>query len=521
MSNHVRFGSVCSGIEAASNAWEPLGWEPTWFSEIEPFPSALLAHYWPGVKNLGDMAEIHHGIDSETIEPPEVLVGGTPCQAFSVAGLRQSLEDARGQLTLHFVGLANAIDRARERKGLPPCIIVWENVPGVLNTPDNAFGCFLGALAGEAAALVPPGGRWTNAGVVAGPSRTIAWRVLDAQYFGVAQRRRRVFLVASARNDFDPAAVLFESEGLRRDSAPSRETGEGSSGSPASGATFRCGGIGSYGPSGGVSATLLKSGQELGPGCEALFVPDLSPTILSGSTSPKAHGKVNGTDRGALVGLCATGDVFHTLRAEGFDASEDGTVKCAGGKPGQGYPAALVGMQVRRLTPVECERLQGFPDSYTQIPWPIAGQDVGNHACQKQIVRATIRTPQGRYYIATNNTLVHAPEGCPRAGMPTGDGYDLCRDVCQQRGHAEVNVLRLAGKKAKGSTLYVEGHTYLCDECKEAAQRAGVAEIVLGPPPGEDCPDGPRYKALGNSMCVKVMHWVGTRIAQHLQDVEK
>ncbi len=220
----MKYGSVCSGIEAASKAWEPLGWKPAWFSEIEPFPSAVLAHHWPEVTNLGDMTKIADAVRAGEVEAPDVLVGGTPCQAFSIAGLREGLSDHRGQLTLSYVELANAIDAKRRERGEPEAIIVWENVPGVLSSKDNAFGCFLAGLAGESSELQPAGGKWTHAGCVSGPQRVIAWRVLDAQFFGVAQRRRRVFVVASARKGFDPAAVLFELDSVRRDSAPCRET---------------------------------------------------------------------------------------------------------------------------------------------------------------------------------------------------------------------------------------------------------------------------------------------------------
>lgn len=222
----MKFGSVCSGIEAASVAWHPLGWKAAWLSEIEPFPSAVLAHHYPDVPNLGDMTALPERILSGEVEAPDLFCGGTPCQAFSMAGLRNSLDDARGNLSLVFCEIANAIDKVRSVRGLDQSIVFWENVPGVLSTKDNAFGCFLGALAGEDEALVPSGGRWTNAGFIDGPQRAVAWRVLDAQYFGVAQRRRRVFVVASARADFDPAAVLFEFDGVRRDTAPSRETGQ-------------------------------------------------------------------------------------------------------------------------------------------------------------------------------------------------------------------------------------------------------------------------------------------------------
>lgn len=219
----MQFGSVCSGIEAASVAFAPLGWRAAWLAEIEPFPCAVLAYHYPQVPNLGDMTTIARRVLTGEVSAPDVLCGGTPCQAFSVAGLRQSLADERGNLSLKFVELADAIDHVRVGRGEDECIVFWENVPGVLSTKDNAFGCFLGGLAGEDGPLEPPGGKWANAGAVYGPKRAVAWRVLDAQYFGVAQRRRRVFVVASARKGFDPASVLFEWDGVRRDTAPSRE----------------------------------------------------------------------------------------------------------------------------------------------------------------------------------------------------------------------------------------------------------------------------------------------------------
>jgi DNA (cytosine-5)-methyltransferase 1 len=224
MNGKIRFGSVCSGIEAASVAWHPLGWEAAWLSEIEPFPCAVLKHHYPQVPNLGDMTLLPNRIASGEVEAPDVFCGGTPCQAFSVAGLRHSLDDSRGNLSLIFCEIANAIDNIRLIQQSNPAIIFWENVPGVLNTKDNAFGCFLAGLAGESDALIPSGGRWTDAGFIDGPKRAVAWRVLDAQYFGLAQRRKRVFVIASARDDFDPAEVLFEFDGVRRDIAPSRET---------------------------------------------------------------------------------------------------------------------------------------------------------------------------------------------------------------------------------------------------------------------------------------------------------
>lgn len=300
MNRPIKFGSVCSGIEAASVAWLPLGWRAAWLSEIEPFPSAVLAHHYPDVPNLGDMTALPERIAAGEVEAPDVFCGGTPCQAFSVAGLRKSLDDARGNLSLTFCEIANAIDSVRSVRGEPPVIVFWENVPGVLNTRDNAFGSFLAGLAGESESLEPPRGKWTNAGAVFGPQRAVAWRVLDAQYFGVAQRRRRVFVVASARKGFDPAAVLFEWDGVRRDSAPSREARQTAPTIPARstaggglGTDFDCDG-------GTICVATGQAGAEIGAEIGA----DMAPTLNCNHEAPY---------------------VAHSLRGEGFDASEDGT----------------------------------------------------------------------------------------------------------------------------------------------------------------------------------------------------
>jgi DNA (cytosine-5)-methyltransferase 1 len=199
---------------------------PAWFAEIEPFPSAVLAHHYPNVQNLGDMTKLAALMLSGKIKAPAVLVGGTPCQAFSVAGMRQGLLDPRGALTIKYVELADAVDHVRTARGDDECVVVWENVPGVLSDKQNAYGCFLGALAGEDCELQPSGKRWTDAGCVYGPKRTVAWRILDAQCFGLVQRRRRVFVVASARRGFDPLEVLFEREGARRDTRHAEATGK-------------------------------------------------------------------------------------------------------------------------------------------------------------------------------------------------------------------------------------------------------------------------------------------------------
>ncbi|EPE4767392.1 TPA: phage N-6-adenine-methyltransferase [Escherichia coli] len=380
----MKYGSVCSGIEAASVAWESLGWQPAWFAEIEPFPAAVLAHHWPQVKNLGDMTKIAAGVLADQIEAPDVLVGGTPCQAFSVAGLRNGLADERGQLTLSYVELANAIDDKRCQRGERESIIVWENVPGVLNSKDNAFGCFLAGLAGESSALQPPGGKWTLAGCVRGPARNIAWRVLDAQFFGVAQRRRRVFVIASARDDIDPAKILFESDGVRRDTPPRRESQTAVAALTAHG-VGACGADDNQAQAGHlipeISAYRMTAFGEYADDETASTVKardykdatDLAVMTVHGTQDPDvnielAHtlGRNNGQENACIAfsykdhGQDAGYEIAPTLRAGNCDTGRGNS-----GQP----PAVAKAMLVRRLTPRECERLQGFPDDHTKIPW--------------------------------------------------------------------------------------------------------------------------------------------------------
>ena len=401
----LSFGSVCSGIEAASVAWEPLGWRASWFAEIEPFPSAVLAYHWPQVINLGDMTKIRERVSSGKVSAPDVLVGGTPCQAFSVAGARKSLSDDRGQLTLEYVRLLNEIDAARSIRGEQPAIAVWENVPGVLNTKDNAFGCLLGAIAGEECELQPSGKKWGNAGCVFGPQRAVAWRVLDAQYFGVAQRRRRVFVVSSAREGFNPAEVLFEFDGVRRDSAPCRSAWQEAAAS-AGNSTESAGGTISGKQ---VFPTLQASmGSKLWLGNQEAFSGDYF--VVHGTQDPltqdnqafplgRNHGQENvvfgipgnwigrkpenggnATEPMMNIAPCQTKTDKHAVAIgilgglhpnAAVDENLCPTITQAMGMGGGHVPVTngLSTGMVRRLTPVECERLQGFPDNHTQIPY--------------------------------------------------------------------------------------------------------------------------------------------------------
>ncbi|WP_176556554.1 Dam family site-specific DNA-(adenine-N6)-methyltransferase [Leclercia adecarboxylata] len=366
--HQLSYGSVCSGIEAASVAWETLGLNPAWFAEIEKFPSAVLAHHWPHITNLGDMTKIAAAIRAGKVEAPDILVGGTPCQAFSIAGLRKGLSDARGQLTLAFVELANAIDDVRKAAGKPPCIIVWENVPGVLTSQDNAFGNFIAGLAGADEAIEPgsrpkPGKnskfwrwrkstgqhapKWANAGGAYGQQRAVAWRILNAQHFGVAQRRRRCFVIASSRKGFDPLKILAEFDGVRRDITPRSQPGE-------------------------IASTLTKNGVGV--------VGADDNQAQAGHLIPAAYG--GGNTAGAInVSTTLTTSNqridFDTETLITFPAHMSGTQFQSGnGKASQTIqahnPTAVCmtdSLMVRRLMPLECERLQGFPESHTDIPY--------------------------------------------------------------------------------------------------------------------------------------------------------
>ena len=214
---HMIYGSVCSGIEAVTVAWESLDFRPAWFAEIDPFCSALLAHRYPDVENLGDFTAIQ-----DIRSPIDILAGGTPCQSFSIAGRRGGLEDARGNLALVFRRLVGR---------LRPRWVVWENVPGVLSSMADGTLAILGALAELGYGF--------------------AWRVLDAQFLGVPQRRRRVFVVGHL-GDWRPAvAVLLEPEGLCRHPAPRRQARDNFPGDPACGAEV--------GPSGGRFTDLAPT----------------------------------------------------------------------------------------------------------------------------------------------------------------------------------------------------------------------------------------------------------------------
>ncbi|MDO9334915.1 MAG: DNA cytosine methyltransferase [Caulobacter sp.] len=386
----MRYGSVCSGIEAASAAWHPLGWRASFLSEIEAFPRAVLSHHYPEVPLHGDFTTIQAG----EYDPIDLLVGGTPCQSFSVAGLRGGLDDERGNLALEYLRLA---DRLRPRW------LVWENVPGVLSSDGGRdFGSILGGL------------------VELGYG--FAYRVLDAQFFGVAQRRRRVFVVGYLGDWRRAAAVLFERHGLQGHPAPRRETGKAaptipsrSSGGGGLGTDFDCDG-GLIASTGDVSHCLNAGGmgrQDFETetlvtsfalrGREGGAMPELGGTVANALRTPaggasvpmvafnitpsnsnkdynarqseRAQAVTAGGNRPSARGgdlvvpllEIGKGTTSRGVGPNGSGLGQDGdpmfTLQ-AGAQHGVGLTSA-----VRRLTPRECERLQGFKDDYTLIPW--------------------------------------------------------------------------------------------------------------------------------------------------------
>ncbi len=341
------YGSVCSGIEAATVAWHPLGWKPAFFSEIEKFPREVLKHHYPNMPLHGDFTTIQKG-DYEQIE---LLVGGTPCQSFSVAGLRAGLDDPRGNLMLEFGALAHR---------LQPKWLLWENVPGVLSSNGGRdFGSFL-AMLGEL-------------------GYGFAYRVLDAQYFGVPQRRRRVFVVGCLGDWRSAAAVLFEQHSLQGHPAPSREKRQEVT-EIAGTLAANCGGLNR--PAGNaneldfciatsnqVANCLTTKSNMRNNGTDEDFVT----YALAGNTigrQPENGGNGNGYDESGVSYTLTKTDV-HAVAFNAQGSSRQGDSVSEHISPTldkSKTPAVMDKMQVRRLMPIECERLQGFSDEFTNIP---------------------------------------------------------------------------------------------------------------------------------------------------------
>lgn len=316
-----RYATLCSGVEAVSLAWEPLGMSPVFFCDNAGFPTRFLAERFPQVPNLGDML-VARG------EPwrgkVDVLWASFPCQDFSEAGKRRGVAGARGALTLAGVELVDAID---------PPVFCFENVKGLLSDGKNAFGQFLGRLAGEDVALVPPGGGWTHSGYVLGPKRKIAWRLLDAQYFGLPQQRERLFLVACPSDGADPRRILFEP-----------------------------------GPVPDIADERARSRQDAGRAATGM------PLATAIAIRGRKHDgvEIQQIEEGGVVSYCLRASQGGSDKAMVFVCDAD--------------PRNDV---VRLLTPVECERCQGMPDDWTLIDG--ASDSVRYHAIGNSLPVPVVR----------------------------------------------------------------------------------------------------------------------------------
>lgn len=545
----MKFLSVCSGIEAASVAWKPLGWEAVGFSEIEPFPCAVLAHHYPDVPNHGSLLDWKDWIND--VPEFDVLAGGTPCQGFSVAGRRGGLDDPRSQLAFDFLGIA----RSRQ-----PRWVFWENVPGVLSSDGGRdFGAFLGEL-GKC-------------------GYGFAYRVLDAQYFGLAQRRKRVFVVGYLGDWRPAAAVLLEPESLRGDSPPSREAGEGTADSVAPSLRGSGPGCARTGDSRGQDPVIAFAWQS-GLGVSAS---DLCPTQIRGQHHAVAH----------------------SLRAEGHDASEDGTGRgvplvtgpltnasghAAGSATtqdafsGQLLPVAMnlrgrdggampeldatsnKGMMALGETNASTQEadagtlLHGVREALGAEAFAEWGLGILDSLQRPEVLRQALHGLSIRQAAFSKSWVVYCTlsrsedlpagamqslreakgSGCPPQGwgppeqlarelgaylsklsQPGAQAERLMRDLWQaseglgilrQALSAVQEIRRPAHVQAQSARSTLAVRRLTVEECEFL--QGFPRGYTLVPHRGKPAADGPRYKALGNSWAVPVVRWIGARMNQ-------
>jgi DNA (cytosine-5)-methyltransferase 1 len=284
----ITVGSVCSGIEAASVAFSEQSYKFNWFSEIAEEPSKILQVTYPHIPNLGDMCGIPNLISSKSIDAPDFICGGTPCQAFSLAGWKRGLDDDRGNLTLKFVDIIDTNDSIRLKDGKPRTVMLWENVEGVLKDKTNPFGCFLSSLLGNSQEIKKV--KWPSSGVIHGTERNIAWRVLDAKFFGLPQQRKRLYVMAGGK-DFFPENILF----------------------------------------------------------------DKFPSVVIDYKKENLQFSKNGHQIEVFRGYTDCIYSAYGTKWNGNAAAYNGSLY------------VVQNEKIRRLTPLECERLMGFPDDYTKI----------------------------------------------------------------------------------------------------------------------------------------------------------
>jgi DNA (cytosine-5)-methyltransferase 1 len=498
----MKYSSVCSGIEAATVAWHPLGWEPQWFSEIEAFPSSVLKHHYPETPNYGDMTNFKEWSN----EPIDLFVGGTPCQSFSVAGLRKGMDDPRGNLALTYLAIA---DKYRPRW------LVWENVPGVLSSNGGRdFGAFLGAL-GQL-------------------GYGFAYRVLDAQYFGVAQRRRRVFVVGYLGDWRRAAAVLFERESLSGHPAPIREARQGSAGRPARGTGSGKPTFGTLMANAGTKLWLgnqealsgdyhvlepvafgWQNSASQGDSVSEHFTPTLdkskTPAVLT-TSSDTLYGQ--GIRHGDLYARTQKNDSRSPLPALRAEVGEETFTQWGLGildslQPAPVLQSLLHGSRVRytplsRCWPVHCalsraedraaRAVQSVQDAQRQRCAP-SGRQLSKQLARELGSYLSELSQPGAQTARLVHDLWQASEGFGVLREALSAFQEVGRPNAHetQSAHAAVAVRRLTVSECEFLQGFPRNYT-------------------LAPHRGKPAADGPRYKALGNSMAVPVMRWIGERI---------
>jgi DNA (cytosine-5)-methyltransferase 1 len=545
----VKYLSVCSGIEAATVAWHGLGWTPVAFSEIEAFPAAVLAHHYPTVPNLGDLTKYREWPEELLVEV-DLLVGGTPCQAFSVAGKRQSLDDERGNLSLIYVNLYHHINEVRKRHGRPPAIALWENVPGVLSTKDNAFGCFIGGLLGCDEAPQTESGKWDKAGFLSSETVRVGYRVLDAQYFGVAQRRRRVFLAAvpcELVERFGERACPSEILSLRESvlgNPPTRGAAwEGASRATAAGLTSSGRGVERPGESRGQDDVVIagavappiagcsNGGGPNGPGRTA----DDAESLVIWSASDQANAErlvdqagtlnCNMGQRGGWIaghpdpayaisaGNQSKGGVFGSGRD-----SQDTFVTCF--HPTQDPISSTDGSTaVPAVAFTKAKRAQSATDDESWVPGDVAPTQ--NQFDQGDTRATTVVAFTHSGYSNQPAWITGSRTDCiSSAGHSDGSHQGIGVVAFRENQRAEVEYVDPPHALASGGGKPGQGYcgVQLGMQVRRLTPKecsflqgfpADYLDITFRKKPAAD---GPKYRALGNSMAVPCMWWLGYRI---------
>lgn len=479
----MKYLSLFSGIEAATVAWHPLGWECVGVSEIEPFPCAVLAHHYPTVPNLGDVTQITEQ-DIAALGTIDLVVFGSPCQDLSVAGHRKGLINADGTVTRSglFFTAVNIFTWARKHCGAR--FALWENVPGAFSSNKGRdFGAVVEFLAGLDDVPVPDKG-WGTEGVALGSTGLLEWATLDAQWFGVAQRRRRVFALLDTGDWACRPPILLEPEGLRGDSAPSRGAGEA------------------------VANSLTDRPDRGGTNSEGQRLIAHAEPVSRCDTS--GEGKHQDWETCTMVATqCVTGAVTHSLRAR-FAAGEDGTGR---GQPI--VPAAFsckdYGAEVGVLSPTL--RSMGYSDSHANgggqvavaFNWNARAAQLPSAGGRGTGVNDGLTCSQGAAvaYCIKGAAIGRKPEAGPQYGETLKEGtYTLnCVDI-----HGVMTPTMQVRRLTPAECEKLQGFP------------TGYTNIPWRKQPTS--PDGPRYKALGNSMAVPVMRWIGGRI-QWATDIER